>query len=88
VVRTYCPRDESGAFVISNSNAGWGWRRARACNNGHDTCVEVAFHEDVISVRNSQEAALVVVFTALEWRAFLEGVRAGEFDIPPDGSAT
>ena len=74
--------------MINTSNAGWGWHCARACNNGHDTCVEVAFHDHVVSVRNSQQVGQLVTFTTLEWRAFLEGVRAGEFDLPPGWSAT
>lgn len=62
-----------------------GWRRARACNNGPDTCVEVAFCDGVVHVRNSQHAAgPVLTFTLAEWRTFLQGVRSCEFDIPAD----
>ena len=75
--------------MISESDAGRGWRRARACNNGPDTCVEVAFKDGVVSVRNSQQAAgPVVTFTAREWQMFLEGVRGREFDIPADWLAS
>ena len=75
--------------MISNSNASWEWRRARSCNNDLATCVEVAFHDGVVSVRSSQQkAGPVVTFTTSEWRIFLEGVRAQEFDLPPEASSS
>jgi hypothetical protein len=48
----------------------------------HGNCVEVAgLDGDGIGVRNSRDTGgPVLVFTPDEWRAFLGGVRNGEFD--------
>jgi Domain of unknown function (DUF397) len=44
-------------------------------------CVEVAFLGGHIAVRDSKDRdGPVLTFTANEWRAFLSGVRNGEFD--------
>jgi Domain of unknown function (DUF397) len=58
------------------------WRKSSWSNaNG---CVEVAFVEDRVAVRDSkQRGGPVLVFTAQEWAAFLRGVRDGEFERPP-----
>jgi Domain of unknown function (DUF397) len=55
------------------------WRKSSWSNaNG---CVEVAFVEDRVAVRDSKHrGGPVLVFTAQEWAAFLGGVRDGEFD--------
>ena len=55
------------------------WRKSSwSYNNG---CVEVAFVEGHVAVRDSKDrTGPVLVFTAHEWQAFLHGVRAGEFD--------
>jgi len=49
-------------------------------SNGN--CVEVAsLPEGDVGVRNSRDSeGLVLRFTSDEWRAFLGGVRNGEFD--------
>ncbi|MFD7847699.1 DUF397 domain-containing protein [Nocardia sp. NPDC059764] len=48
---------------------------------GGGDCVEVAFHEDQIAVRDSKDRhSPTLWFTKSEWRAFTSGVRAGEFD--------
>jgi hypothetical protein len=46
-------------------------------------CVEVAFVGDTIAVRDSKQEGRgpVLEFTAVEWNAFLGGVRCGEFDL-------
>lgn len=57
------------------------WRKSTlSTTNG---CVEVAFVGGRIAVRDSknQGRGPVLVFTDLEWRAFLGGVRGGEFDL-------
>jgi Domain of unknown function (DUF397) len=57
------------------------WRRSSACTGADSTCVEVAVGTDVVAVRDSKDAGGPALrFTAAEWRAFLAGVRAGEFD--------
>ena len=37
---------------------------------------------DDVPLRNSREPDAVLVFTAPEWDAFVEGVKRGEFDRP------
>jgi hypothetical protein len=56
------------------------WRTSSySAGNG---CVEVALVGDQVAVRDSKEAARpILMFTADEWRAFLAGVRDGEFEI-------
>lgn len=49
--------------------------------SGANGCVEVAFVDGQVAVRDSKDRhGHVLVFTQLEWSAFLGGVRAGEFD--------
>jgi Domain of unknown function (DUF397) len=56
------------------------WRKSRL--SGANGCVEVAFVEDRVAVRDSKDRSNgpVLVFTAHEWETFLSGVRGGEFD--------
>jgi hypothetical protein len=56
------------------------WRKStRSGNNG---CVEVAFVESRVAVRDSKDrGGPVLVFTAHEWEAFVGGVRTGEFEL-------
>lgn len=44
-------------------------------------CVEVAFVEGRVALRDSKDrGGPVLVFDPTEWRAFLRGVRDGQFD--------
>ena len=57
------------------------WRKSSfSTTNG---CVEVAVAGDRIAVRDSKQQGRgpVLEFTAVEWAAFLGGVRGGEFDL-------
>jgi Domain of unknown function (DUF397) len=59
------------------------WRKSSlSTTNG---CVEVAFVGDRIALRDSKQRGRgpVLEFTAVEWDAFLGGVRGGEFDLEP-----
>lgn len=56
------------------------WTRSSRCES--NACVEVAFVEDKVLVRNSNARSLVVRISHDEWRAFLAGVRRGEFRVP------
>ena len=61
--------------------AGVVWRKSTlSTTNG---CVEVAVVGDRIAVRDSKQEGRgpVLEFTAVEWAAFVGGVRAGEFDL-------
>ena len=55
-------------------------RWSRACPN-HATCVEVGHDGTNALVRDSKDPnGPVLSFDADEWRAFIEGVKAGVFD--------
>jgi Domain of unknown function (DUF397) len=57
------------------------WRKASV--SGDAGCVEVAYARGWIGVRDTKNAGSgsVLAFTEHEWRAFLDGVGAGEFEI-------
>lgn len=58
------------------------WKKSSFC--GESGCVEVAVSPTGVHVRDSkQERASdsVLQFTADEWRAFVAGVKSGEFDL-------
>jgi Domain of unknown function (DUF397) len=60
--------------------SGANWRKS--ANSGVNGCVEVAFAEERIALRDSKDRkGPVLVFTPHEWEAFLSGVRDGEFDL-------
>ena len=55
------------------------WRKSS--HSGSNGCIEVAGSGDQVAVRDSKDpSGPVLVFTPHEWRAFLDGVRDGEFD--------
>ena len=56
------------------------WKRASECVVG--ACAEAAVGRDVVLVRQSEHPEVVVSFTPDEWRAFIKGVKTGEFDLP------
>ena len=58
------------------------WRKSSRSGPNCDNCVEVAFVEGAIAVRDSKSpAGPVLVFTPAEWDAFVAGAKDGEFDI-------
>jgi hypothetical protein len=61
------------------------WRKSSRSNgsSGQEGCVEVAFLVGAVALRDSKDRSLPPHrYPAEEWRAFLAGVRAGEFDQP------
>lgn len=61
------------------------WHKStRSGGNGGD-CVEVAVNlPGLVAVRDSKDReGAALVFSHAEWRAFLAGVRRGEFDVDP-----
>lgn len=59
------------------SNAAW----RKSTRSGASECVEVAFVAGHIAVRDSKDrSGATLLFTPAEWKAFLRGVRDGEFD--------
>ena len=58
------------------------WRKSRRSGPYSDNCVEVAFVDDAIAVRDSKSPdGPVLVFTQAEWDAFVGGAKDGEFDL-------
>jgi hypothetical protein len=56
------------------------WRKSS--RSGANACVEVAFIDGKVAVRDSKHRhGAVLEFTPLEWEAFVGGVRDGEFDL-------
>jgi hypothetical protein len=60
--------------------------KSSTCSCGE--CIEVAWLAgDKVAVRDSKNAAKdPMIFTRAEWTAFIQGVRAGEFDQPTSNS--
>ena len=58
------------------------WRKSTASGPNCDNCVEVAFVDEAIAVRDSKSPdGPVLVFTQAEWDAFVGGAKDGEFDL-------
>jgi hypothetical protein len=62
--------------------AGAVWRKSSRSNGNGGACVEVADLPDGSrAVRDSKDqGGPTLLFTPAEWRAFVEGVKQGEFD--------
>lgn len=57
------------------------WQKSR--HSAANGCVEVAFVDDHVAVRDSKHKdGPVLVFTPREWEAFLGGVADGQFRLP------
>jgi hypothetical protein len=58
------------------------WRKST--RSGMNGCVEMAFIDGGrVAIRDSKDRqGPVLVFTPVEWRAFIGGVNDGEFDLP------
>jgi hypothetical protein len=58
------------------------WRKSTASGTSRDNCVEVAFVDEAIVVRDSKSPdGPVLIFTQAEWDAFVGGAKDGEFDV-------
>jgi hypothetical protein len=58
------------------------WRRSSQSGEDCDNCVEVAFVDDAIAVRDSRTPdGPILIFTQAEWEAFVGGAKDGEFDV-------
>jgi hypothetical protein len=59
------------------------WRKSSYSSDG--ACVETATTPGHVLVRDSKDRdGRVLTFTFAEWKAFLQGVRGGEFEVPND----
>ena len=62
--------------------AGATWRKSSRSGPYSDNCVEVAFVESGIAVRDSKNpAGAVLSFSPDEWHSFVSGAKNGEFDL-------
>jgi hypothetical protein len=58
------------------------WRKSSRSGPYTDNCVEVAFVDGAIVVRDSKDpTGPQLVFTENEWDAFVAGAKDGEFDV-------
>ena len=58
-----------------------GWRKSTTSGDGN--CVEVRIADAHVFVRNTKhDGETILRFSHSEWRAFLTGVRLGEFELP------
>ena len=71
---------ETKGFRIDLSRAQW-FKSTRSGPNC-DNCVEVAFVDGAIAVRDSKRpGGPILLFTQEEWDAFVLGAKDGEFDL-------
>jgi Domain of unknown function (DUF397) len=56
----------------------------KSTDSGDHGCVEVAFHNGKVGVRDTKDGGEgpVLAFTEHEWKCFLSGTKKGEFDLP------
>ncbi|MCW2643388.1 MAG: hypothetical protein JWP76_5694 [Dactylosporangium sp.] len=60
------------------------WRKSSR-SGGQGNCVEVAGTPTAVGVRDSKDqSGPVLVFARPEWRAFVDGVKSGDFDAISD----
>jgi hypothetical protein len=65
--------------LVDFSSAAW----EKSGRSGSNGCVEVAFIDEQVAVRDSKhKGGPVLVFTPVEWEAFLGGVSDGQFRPP------
>jgi hypothetical protein len=59
------------------------WKKASRSNgNGGNNCVEVAFLDTGVAVRDSKDrSGPALMFTMAEWTAFVDSAKDGEFDL-------
>lgn len=70
---------ETKGLRVDLSQAAW---RRSSTSAGNGDCVEVAFVDDAIAVRDSKHPdGPILLFTQGEWDAFVGGAKDGEFDL-------
>jgi hypothetical protein len=64
----------------SSSTPVLAWRKAQN-SIGNGACLEAAPINGMVGVRDSKNPnGPILTYTAIEWRAFLDGAKKGEFD--------
>ena len=63
------------------------WRRSSRSGPRPGNSVEVAFVDNAVALRDSTNpGGAVLIFTAAEWDAFVDGAKDGEFELATAGS--
>jgi hypothetical protein len=58
------------------------WHKSSRSDNNGGACVEVAELGTAVAVRDSKDrSGPILIFTPEEWRAFVGGVKDGEFEL-------
>ena len=71
---------EAKGFRVDLSRADW--QKSSRSGPNCDNCVEVAFVDGAIAVRDSKNpSGPALIFTPDEWDAFVGGAKDGEFDL-------
>lgn len=71
---------EAKGFRVDLTDAQW--QKSSRSGPNFDNCVEVAFVDGAIAVRDSKNpVGPVLLFTQQEWDAFVGGAKDGEFDL-------
>jgi hypothetical protein len=71
---------EAKGFRVDLTHAQW--QKSSRSGPNCDNCVEVAFVDGAIAVRDSKRPdGPVLLFTQEEWDAFVWGAKDGEFDL-------
>ncbi len=60
------------------------WRKSARSDNGGASCVEVAKNlPGMVGVRDTKDrSGPVLIFDSADWLTFVDGVKAGDFDLP------
>ncbi|MFF2957645.1 DUF397 domain-containing protein [Streptomyces sp. NPDC057963] len=56
------------------------WQKSSFSGGGGEQCIEVARHTDDILMRESDDPSVVTTTSRAKFAAFIQGVKAGEFD--------
>jgi hypothetical protein len=56
------------------------WQKSSFSGATAENCIEVAIHDDDVLIRESDTPDLILTTTPAKLHAFLNGVKAGEFD--------
>ena len=68
---------------------GAAWQKSNFSSGNTDNCLEVAFVGTSIAVRDSKDPdGDAQVYDHGEWKAFLDGVKTGQFDLLSAGEGT
>ena len=69
--------------MLAHHLSGAVWKKgSRSNGSGGNNCVEVAFLDDAVAVRDSKDRqGPALMFTQAEWTAFVGSAKDGEFDL-------